>query len=84
MLDHYHAGAYGQVHKQSWSCCGAANRHSLGCISTTPKGWVPKRLELTTPKPTDTDLMVITNIQCYPFILWYSLVRDLPAKPQTL
>ena len=35
MLDHYHSGAYGQVNKQKWSCCNAANRDSQGCLSIT-------------------------------------------------
>lgn len=35
MLDHYHIGAYGQVHQQKWSCCNAANRDTRGCQRTT-------------------------------------------------
>ena len=35
MLDYYHYGAYGQVHQQKWSCCGAANRDSQGCQRTS-------------------------------------------------
>lgn len=37
MLDHYHYGAYGQVHQQRWSCCNAANRDSQGCQRTIPQ-----------------------------------------------
>ena len=35
MLDHYHSGAYGQVHENEWSCCNAVSRESQGCLSTT-------------------------------------------------
>ena len=31
MLNHYHLGAYGQIHQQEWSCCNAANRDAQGC-----------------------------------------------------
>ena len=45
MLNHYHLGAYGQVHHLKWSCCNAANRNTQGCQQTInqPSGNKPPR-----------------------------------------
>ena len=34
MLDHYHLGAYGQIHHRKWSCCNATDRNTQGCHQT--------------------------------------------------
>ena len=66
MLDHYHSGAYGQVHQQKWSCCNAANRDFPGCQHVAAQVNGKKLPEAPTMQ---TEFRVkINKVQMYSFI----------------